>query len=95
MLILITLSKLWLKKHLYDEGESEIVLFALRGSDELQEVKACNAVNANDLVDITEEELAKAGLVAGYMGPTVVPEGVKVVFDNRFKRCLFDDMWSQ
>jgi len=73
------------KKALYDEGKSEVVLFALRGSDELQEVKACNAVNANDLLDITEEELADAGLVAGYMGPTVVPEGVKVVFDNTLK----------
>jgi len=73
------------KKALYDEGKSEVVLFALRGSDELQEVKACNAVNANDLVDVTEEELAQVGLVAGYMGPTVVPEGVRVVFDNRLK----------
>jgi len=73
------------KKALYDEGESEIVLFALRGSDELQIVKACNAVNANDLVDITEEELANAGLIAGYMGPTVVPEGTRVVFDTNLK----------
>jgi prolyl-tRNA synthetase len=37
------------------------------------------------LVDITEEELAHAGLIAGYMGPTVVPEGISVVFDNRLK----------
>ena len=73
------------KKALYDEGKTEVVLFALRGSDELQEVKACNAVGANDLVDITEEELAKAGLVAGYMGPTTAPEGVKVVYDNNMK----------
>jgi len=73
------------KKALYDEGESEVVLFALRGSDELQIVKSCNAVNANDLVDITEEELAQAGLIAGYMGPTVVPEGMRVVFDNNLK----------
>jgi len=43
------------KKVLYDEGETKVVLFALRGSDELQEVKACNAVDANDLVDISEE----------------------------------------
>ena len=73
------------KKALFDEGETKIVLFALRGSDELQEVKACNAVNANDLVDISEEELAAAGLVAGYMGPTTVPEGVGVVLDNNLK----------
>ncbi|HHO65815.1 MAG TPA: proline--tRNA ligase [Epsilonproteobacteria bacterium] len=73
------------KKALYDEGKSEVVLFALRGSDELQEVKACNAVNANDLVDITEEELAEIGLIAGYMGPTTAPESVKVVYDNNMK----------
>jgi prolyl-tRNA synthetase len=73
------------KKALYDEGKSKVILFALRGADELQEVKACNAVNANDLVDVTEEELTSLGLVAGYMGPTVVPEGVEVVYDNRLK----------
>lgn len=73
------------KKALFDEGETKVVLFALRGSDELQEVKACNAVKANDLVDISEEELAQLGLVAGYMGPTVVPEGVSVVLDNNLK----------
>jgi len=72
-------------KALYDEGESQIVLFALRGSDELQEVKACNAVNANDLVEATEEELAEAGLVAGYMSPLDVPEGVRVVMDENLK----------
>jgi len=69
------------KRALYDEGESRIVLFAMRGSETLQEVKACNAVLANELADISEEELAAAGLVAGYMGPTKVPEGVEVIFD--------------
>ncbi len=73
------------KKALFDEGETKVVLFALRGSDELQEVKACNAVAANELVDISEEELTEVGLVAGYMGPTVVPEGVSVILDNNLK----------
>jgi prolyl-tRNA synthetase len=73
------------KRALYDEGESQIVLFALRGSDTLQEVKACNAVDANELADVSDEELAEVGLVACYMGPTVVPEGVKVVLDERLK----------
>ncbi len=73
------------KKALYDEGKSEVVLFALRGSDELQEVKACNAVGANDLVEVTEEELLASGLVPGYMGPTTAPEGVRVVYDNTMK----------
>ena len=70
---------------LYDEGRSEIVLFALRGSDELQEVKACNAVDANDLVDVTEEELAEVGLVAGYMSPLQAPEGVHIVVDSTLR----------
>ena len=70
---------------LYDEGKSEIVLFALRGSDELQEVKACNAVDANELVDVSEEELAESGLAAGFMSPLNTPEGVRVVVDNTLK----------
>jgi len=73
------------KRALYDEGKSEVVLFALRGSDELQEVKACNAVGANDLADISEEELEEVGLVAGYMGPTDLPEGIRLVMDNTLK----------
>jgi prolyl-tRNA synthetase len=70
------------KRALYDEGKSEIILFAMRGSESLQEVKACNLVSANELVDLSQEELADAGLVAGYMGPTKVPDGIRVVFDN-------------
>jgi prolyl-tRNA synthetase len=73
------------KRALYDEGKSEIVLFAMRGSETLQEVKACNAVSANELVDVSEEELEKSGLIAGYMGPTKVPEGIRVIFDMMLK----------
>ncbi len=42
-------------KALYDEGVSKVVHFALPASVELQDVKACNAVNANDLVGYEEE----------------------------------------
>ena len=73
------------KKALYDGGKEKIVLFALRGSDELQETKACNAVNANELIDVSDEELAEAGLVAGFMGILNVPDGVEVVADNELK----------
>jgi len=38
-------------KALYDEGETKIVHFALPSSVELQDTKACNVVNANDLVE--------------------------------------------
>ncbi len=70
---------------LYDEGKSQIVLFAIRGSDELQEVKACNAVEANELVEVSEQELEEAGLIAGFMSPLNAPESVRVVIDNALK----------
>ncbi len=56
------------KKAIY-EDEEKIVLFFLRGSDELQEVKAQNAVGANELVDVSEEELENAGIVPGFIAP--------------------------
>lgn len=69
-------------KALYDEGVSKIVLFALRGSDLLEETKACNAVHANELVEATEEELMEPGLVPGFMGPHALPEGTTLVYDE-------------
>jgi prolyl-tRNA synthetase len=69
-------------KALYDEGESEIVLFALRGSDTLEETKACNAVNANELLALSEEELVAAGLVPGFMGPHKLSEEITIVYDE-------------
>jgi prolyl-tRNA synthetase len=61
------------------------VLFALRGSDELQETKACNAAHANELVEVDEEELKKVGLIAGYMGPTKVPDDIEVIMDSALR----------
>ncbi len=79
------LLKVIAKKALYNEEKSKIVLFALRGSDELQEVKAANAVNANELVEVSEEELREAGLVPGYMGPVSIPDEVTLVWDQSLK----------
>jgi len=70
------------KKALYDEGKEEIVLFFLRGSDELQETKALNSLNANDLIDINSDELEQIGLEAGFLGPLNLPNNIKTVFDN-------------
>ncbi len=63
------------------EEEEKIVLFFLRGSDTLQEVKATNAAKALELMDVSEEELKDAGLVAGFMGPLDM---------NNFA-CIFDE----
>ena len=70
------------KKALYDGEREEIVLFFLRGSDELQETKALNSINANDLIDISSDELEEIGLVVGFMGPLDLPNNIKTVFDN-------------
>jgi len=56
------------KRVLYDDSD-EIVLFFLRGSDNLQEVKAVNATDALEIVDVPEEELQELGLVPGFIGP--------------------------
>lgn len=55
------------KKAIYEE-EEKIVLFFLRGSDELQEVKAQNACGALEMEDVSSEELEKAGIAVGFIG---------------------------
>ncbi len=56
------------KKAIYEE-EEKIVLFFLRGCDELQETKAQNACGALELEDVSAEELEAAGIVVGFIGP--------------------------
>lgn len=70
------------KKALYDEHD-EIVLFFVRGDDELEETKACNAVDANELIDATEEELKSKGVVPGFIGP--FEQDVRIVIDAELK----------
>lgn len=55
------------KKALYEEGE-KLVVFFVRGDDELQETKAKNACGSLELVDASEEELRDAGLEPGFIG---------------------------
>ncbi|NVJ52817.1 MAG: proline--tRNA ligase [Campylobacteraceae bacterium] len=73
-----------MKKAIYEES-SQIVVFFVRGNDELEETKACNAVDALDLVDASEEEVKEAGLVAGYCGPFGLPENINFVVDEEIK----------
>jgi len=56
------------KRVVYEE-ESEVVLFFIRGCDNLQAVKAQNATEAFEIVDVSEEELQELGLVPGFIGP--------------------------
>jgi len=73
------------KKALYDEGVEKIVVFFIRGCEELEETKACNAVNANELIDVSEDELKEAGLTPGYIGLTNLPQGIDYIIDNELR----------
>jgi prolyl-tRNA synthetase len=72
------------KKVIYDDKE-EVVLFFIRGCDELEETKACNSVNALDLVDATDEDIQNSLLVAGYIGLVDLPVDIRVVVDSELK----------
>ncbi|MBA1437766.1 MAG: proline--tRNA ligase [Epsilonproteobacteria bacterium] len=71
-------------KRVIYEDVSEIVLFFVRGCDNLQEAKAINATEALDIVDVTEEELAEIGLVPGFIGP-LDQDKAKHVIDSDLK----------
>jgi prolyl-tRNA synthetase len=68
------------KKLVYEE-DSEVVLFFLRGCDNLQEVKAVNAAGALDIEDVSEEELTQLGFIPGFIGP-LDQDKAKHVIDN-------------
>ena len=67
------------------EDKTQIVVFFVRGDDELEETKACNAVNALELTDATEDDIKEAGLVAGYCGPFNLPSNINFVVDLELK----------
>lgn len=71
------------KKAVYIDKE-EIVVFFVRGNDELQEVKALNACGALDLLDASLEEVESVGLKAGFIGPIGL-ECVKFYIDLELK----------
>jgi len=71
------------KKAVYVDKE-EIVVFFVRGNDELQETKAQNACAALDLLDASLEEVERAGLKAGFIGPVGL-ECVKFYIDLELK----------
>lgn len=55
-----------IKKAIYDDRD-ELIVFFIRGNDELEETKALNAVGANDLIDANDDDLV--GSPVGYIGP--------------------------
>ncbi|MCT7526983.1 proline--tRNA ligase [Aliarcobacter cryaerophilus] len=73
-----------IKKAIFKD-ESKIVVFFVRGSDELEDTKAQNSVNALELIDATLDEIKDAGVVAGYCGLVNLPKDILVVVDSELE----------
>lgn len=73
-----------IKKAIYEE-KTQIVIFFVRGSDELEKTKACNAVNALELIDASEDDIKEAELVAGYCGVFNLPSNINFIIDLELK----------
>ena len=73
-----------IKKAIFKE-ESKIVVFFVRGSDELEDTKAQNSVDALELIDATLDEIKDAGVVAGYCGLVNLPKDILVVVDSELE----------
>ncbi|MDR1008560.1 MAG: proline--tRNA ligase [Campylobacteraceae bacterium] len=73
-----------IRKAIYKENKSEIVVFFVRGCDALQQIKAQNAAKALELIEVSEEEIESAGLIAGFCGPVGL-ENVKFFIDNELR----------
>lgn len=73
-----------IKRAIFKEG-LKIAIFFVRGSDELEETKAVNSINALEIIDATNEEISEAGIVAGYCGIKNLPKNVLVVVDSELE----------
>ena len=73
-----------IKKAIFKD-ESKIVVFFVRGSDELEDTKAQNSVDALELIDATLDEIKEVGLVAGYCGLVDLPKDILVVVDSELE----------
>lgn len=73
-----------IKKAIFKD-ESKIIVFFVRGSDELEDTKAQNSVDALELIDATLDEIKEAGVVAGYCGLVDLPKNILVVVDSELE----------
>ncbi|MDX4049594.1 proline--tRNA ligase [Aliarcobacter skirrowii] len=73
-----------IKKAIFKE-KAKIVVFFVRGSDELEETKAQNSIDALELIDAVEDEIKESGLVAGYCGLVDLSKDTIFVVDSELK----------
>jgi len=63
-------------------GKDKYFMVMLLGDDSLNEIKFKNKVNAEHIRPAQQNELERLGLIKGYMGPTVVNDELKIIFDE-------------
>jgi len=68
--------------HAIKGQESKLVLLCLLGDDTLNETKAKNFINADHIVAASDDQIASAGLVKGFIGPHGHGDQIQVVFDS-------------
>ncbi len=73
-----------IKKAIFKDG-AKIAVFFVRGSDELEETKAQNSIDALEIIDALDDEIKAAGLVAGYCGIIDLPKDILIVVDSELK----------
>ena len=73
------------KKAVFEDGEN-LVVFFIRGSDELEETKAINSIGALELLETSSEDLKNANLEAGFIGVLNLPEDVQTVLDMELRK---------
>ncbi|AXX86279.1 prolyl-tRNA synthetase [Malaciobacter marinus] len=73
-----------IKKAIF-EDKTQTMVFFVRGTDELEETKACNAIGALEIEDATQEDLENANLIAGFCGIVDFPKDIKVLFDKELE----------
>ena len=63
--------------------KKELVAFFVRGSDTLEETKALNCCGALEFEEVSDEELQKEGIAAGFIGPQNL--GIKCFVDKELE----------
>ncbi len=74
------------KALLYKNENNEVFCFLIQGDDELNEIKAARATNSVELTMLNDDEIEKAGLLKGYIGPVNFPnKDIKIICDKRLE----------
>jgi prolyl-tRNA synthetase len=71
------------KKAIFDD-EERLAIFFTRGCDTLQEIKAKNSCGADELVELSDDEIKALGLHMGFIGP-YENESIIQIFDESLK----------